>query len=62
MRGTWGRDLVMVGALIAAGFVLAWVRFRPFLGDDGFYSDGTSGERLRGWPGIAGPVRRAERS
>ena len=41
MRVSWGKDLILVVALVAAGFVLAWVRFRPYLGDEGFYSDGT---------------------
>ncbi len=41
MRASWGKDLILVVALVAAGFVLAWARFRPYLGDEGFYSDGT---------------------
>ena len=40
MRRHLGKDLVIVAALVAAGFLFAWVRFRPFLGDEGFYSDG----------------------
>ena len=40
MRVSWGKDLLLVGALLGAGFVLAWARFRPYLGDEGFYSDG----------------------
>jgi len=36
----FGKNLVIVGALLAAGFLIAWLRFRPFLGSEGAYSDG----------------------
>jgi len=37
----WGKNAVIVLALIGAGFFAAWLRFRPFLGNEGAFSDGT---------------------
>ena len=33
---------MIVGALLAAGFLIAWLRFRPYLGSEGRYSDGVN--------------------
>ncbi|QDU65989.1 PD40 domain-containing protein [Engelhardtia mirabilis] len=35
-----GKDVVVVLALVGVGFLLAWVRFRPYLGTEGQYTDG----------------------
>jgi len=35
-----GKNLVIVLALVAAGFFAAWLRFRPYLGNEGRYTDG----------------------
>ncbi|RMH01695.1 MAG: hypothetical protein D6702_10715 [Planctomycetota bacterium] len=35
-----GKNLVIVLALIGAGFFLAWLRFRPWLGREGGFTDG----------------------
>ncbi|TAH39545.1 MAG: hypothetical protein EYC70_01800 [Planctomycetota bacterium] len=35
-----GKNLVIVMALLAAGFFAAWLRFRPYLGDEAKYTDG----------------------
>ena len=35
-----GKNIVFVLALVAAGFLLAWLRFRPYLEGAGSYSDG----------------------
>ena len=35
-----GKNLVIVLALVAAGFFSAWLRFRPYLGNEGRYTDG----------------------
>ncbi|MBI1849985.1 MAG: PD40 domain-containing protein [Planctomycetes bacterium] len=48
-----GKNLVIVLALLAAGFLVAYLRFRPYLGREATYTDGASnysvasGERLR---------------
>ncbi len=36
-----GKNAVIVLALVAAGFLAAWLRFRSYLGDEGKFSDGT---------------------
>jgi WD40 repeat protein len=47
------KNVVIVLALVAAGFVAAYLRFRPYLGREATYTDGSreysvaSGERLR---------------
>ena len=38
----FGKNVVIVGALLAAGFLIAWLRFRPYLGNEGRYSDGVN--------------------
>ncbi|QDU85956.1 WD40-like Beta Propeller Repeat protein [Planctomycetes bacterium Pla163] len=49
----WLKNLVIVGALLGAGFALAWLRFRPHLAHDGHFTDGRGSlelsevERLR---------------
>ena len=35
-----GKNLVIVLALLGAGFFAAWLRFRPYLGEEGNFSDG----------------------
>lgn len=35
-----GKNLVIAGALLAAGFFAAWLRFRPYLGTEGSFTDG----------------------
>ena len=30
----FGKNVVIVGALLAAGFLIAWLRFRPYLGSE----------------------------
>ncbi len=35
-----GKNLVIVITLVAAGFFLAWLRFRPYLGEEAGYTDG----------------------
>ncbi|MCP3919538.1 MAG: hypothetical protein GY711_28715 [bacterium] len=35
-----GKNAVIVLALVAAGFFVAWMRFRPYLGSEGRYTDG----------------------
>jgi Tol biopolymer transport system component len=35
-----GKNTVIVLALLGAGFLLAWIRFRPHLGTEGRYTDG----------------------
>jgi len=36
----FGKNLVIAGALLAAGFFAAWLRFRPYLGTEGTFTDG----------------------
>ncbi|HEX9792899.1 MAG TPA: hypothetical protein VGC54_02860 [Planctomycetota bacterium] len=40
MFGNGGKNLVIVLALLAAGFFAAYLRFRPHLGNDGAFTDG----------------------
>ncbi len=40
MRRHLTKNVVIVLALIAAGFLVAWLRFRPLLGSEGRYTDG----------------------
>ena len=53
MRGHWGKNLVIILALLAAGFFAAYLRFRPFLGQEGVFTDGdtlyedATGEQIR---------------
>ena len=35
-----GKNLTIVLALVAVGFLTAWLRFRPYLGSEGRFSDG----------------------
>jgi len=35
-----GKNLTIVLALLAVGFLVAWLRFRPYLGSEGRFSDG----------------------
>ena len=35
-----GKNVVIVVALVAAGFLAAWLRFRPYLGSESRYTDG----------------------
>lgn len=35
-----GKNVVIVLSLVAAGFFAAWLRFRPYLGTEGRYTDG----------------------
>jgi WD40-like Beta Propeller Repeat len=35
-----GKNVVIALALVAAGFLVAWLRFRPYLGSEGRYTDG----------------------
>jgi hypothetical protein len=36
----FGKNAAIVFALVAGGFVAAWLRFRDHLGDTGAYTDG----------------------
>ncbi|MEZ6016946.1 MAG: hypothetical protein R3F49_17645 [Planctomycetota bacterium] len=40
LGGNFGKNLVIAGALLAAGFFAAWLRFRPYLGNEGSFTDG----------------------
>ena len=40
MGGHLGKNLVIAASLLAAGFLVAWFRFRPFLGTEGAFTDG----------------------
>jgi hypothetical protein len=40
LGGNFGKNLVIAGALLAAGFFAAWLRFRPYLGTEGTFTDG----------------------
>ncbi len=53
MKGSLGKNLVIVLALVAAGFFAAYLRFRPYLGNEGLFTDGAqtygtgAGDHLR---------------
>ncbi|MEM9380176.1 MAG: hypothetical protein AAGB93_09545, partial [Planctomycetota bacterium] len=40
MGGHLGKNLVIAVSLLAAGFLVAWLRFRPYLGTEGAFTDG----------------------
>lgn len=48
-----GKNAVIVLSLLSAGFLAAYIRYRPYIGDEATYTDGsrnyesTSGERIR---------------